>query len=398
MTASDATDARLAGGGLVANLVRFAHFLRRAGVPIGTGQVADAVTALEHVGVDHRRDVFWALHSIFVSRREHDELFGYAFAAFWRDPTGRNDELAELQMPHKEGKAQPKRPPRRILEAWRSDQQKKVLRAPEGDDQPDSPGTASYRERLRRRDFEDLSAEEIDEVKRLLRTIRFPWRERPVRRLKRHPRGRRFDLRGTLQRSLRTGGEPLVLSYRKPATRPPPLVILCDISGSMERYSRMLLHFIHALTNDRDRVEVFVFGTRLTRITRALAHRDVDQAFADLSVQVPDWGGGTRIAPSLKAFNDRWARRLLTWGAEVLLITDGLERSDPDDPEAPQLEREMQRLTRFARRIRWLNPLLRFDGFAPEAQGVKTLLTYVTEHRPVHDLQSLEDLARALAA
>ncbi|MEN0063660.1 MAG: VWA domain-containing protein [Myxococcota bacterium] len=390
-------DARLPGGGLVANIVRFAGFLRRAGVPVGTGQVTDALTALECVGVDHRRDVFWTLHSIFVSRREHDDLFGYAFAAFWRDPTGRNDELAELQLPHEEGKQAPKRPPRRILDAWRSNQRKKVRRAP-SDEQPDTPGTASFRERLRRRDFEQMSSAEIEEAKRLLRRLRFPWRERPTRRLKRHPRGKRFDLRGTLQRSLRTGGEPLTLSYKVRTTRPPPLVVLCDISGSMERYSRMLLHFLHALTNDRDRVEVFVFGTRLTRITRALQYRDVDLAFADLAQQVPDWGGGTRIAPSLKAFNDRWARRLLTRGAELLLITDGLERPDPDDPEAPVLDREMRRLTRFATRIRWLNPLLRYDGFAPEAAGIQTLLSHVTEHRPVHDLESLEQLARALAS
>jgi len=393
----DTIDARWPGGGLVANVVRFARFLRRAGVPVGTGQVEDALHALELVGVDHRRDVFWSLHSIFVSRREHDEIFGYAFAAFWRDPSGQNPELAELQLPHEEGRQRPKRPPRRILEAWRSEQPKRVRRAPDGDPR-DSPGTASYRERLRRRDFEEMSQAEIEQAKRLLRTLRFPWRERPVRRLERHPRGRRFDLRGTLQRSLRTGGEPLELTYRRRTTRPPPLVVLCDISGSMERYSRMLLHFLHALTNDRDRVEVFTFGTRLTRITRSLRHRDVDLAFAELATRVSDWGGGTRIAPSLKGFNDRWARRLLTRGAEVLLITDGLERPDPDDPGGPGLEHEMKRLRRFARTIRWLNPLLRYDGFSPEAAGTKTLSAYVTDHHPVHDLASLEQLARALAS
>ncbi|MEO0601656.1 MAG: VWA domain-containing protein [Myxococcota bacterium] len=398
MTLDPTNDMRAPGAGLVPNLVRFARFLRRAGVPVGTGQVEDAVRALELMGIDHRRDVFWALHSVFVSRREHDELFGYAFAAFWRDPSGRNDELAELQLPHEEGRRKDvKRPPRRILEAWRSEQKKRVLRAPEGDT-PDTPGSASHRERLRRRDFEQMSTQEIEEVKRLFRMIRFPWREKPVRRTKRHPRGNRFDLRGTLQRSLRTGGEPLELAYRRRSTRPPPLVVLCDISGSMERYSRMLLHFLHALTNDRDRVEIFTFGTRLTRITRSLQHRDVDLAFEDLSTKVPDWGGGTRIAPSLKAFNDRWARRLLTRGAEVLLITDGLERPDPDDVDGPRLDREMGRLARFARRIRWLNPLLRFEGFQPEASGVKTLLAHVSEHRPVHDLASLEQLARALAS
>lgn len=380
----------------MANLVRFARFLRRAGMPVGTGQVEDAARALVLLGIDHRRDVFWALHSIFVSQREQDELFGYAFAVFWRDPTGSNDELARLQLPHEEGREQPKRPPRRILEAWQSERSPKVLRMPEGDE-PDSPGTASWRERLRRRDFAQMSAAEIDEVKRLLARLRFPWRERPVRRLVRHPRGDRFDLRGTLHRCLRTGGEPLELCYRRRSTRPPPLVVLCDISGSMERYSRMLLHFLHAMTNDRDRVEVFTFGTRLTRITRVLRDRDVDLALEDLSTRVTDWGGGTRLAPSLEAFNRRWTRRVLGRGAQVLLITDGLERTDPDDPDGPDLDAEMRRLARTARGIWWLNPLLRFDGFEATARGPQTLMRHVTEHRPVHDLASLSQLATALS-
>ena len=385
-------------GGLPANVIHFANFLRRAGLALGTGQVEDAMRALELIDITHRRDVYWALHSVFVSKHEHDELFGYAFAAFWRDPTGDNDELARLTLPDHGDRVPHKTPPRRILDAWRPREQRRTVPHRPADDPTDSPGTASYREQLRRRDFEQLSAAEIDEAKRWLRRLRFPWRARPVRRQIRHPRGPKLDLRATVQRSLRTGGEPMGLVRRDRARRPPPLVVLCDISGSMERYSRMVLHFLHALTNDRDRVEVFVFGTRLTRITRSLQHRDVDVAFGELATAVPDWGGGTRMGPCLRTFNQRWARRVLTDGAELLLITDGLERTAPDGSEDGELDAALRRLSGFARRIVWLNPLLRYEGFAPEAEGVRTLMRYVTEHRPVHNLESLEELAKALAS
>ena len=378
------------GGGLASNLVHFANFLRRAGMPVGTGQVEDAARAVERVGLKHRRDVYWALHCVFVSRHEQDEVFGYAFAAFWRAPMGVNDELAALPLPQRGERVPHHKPPRRILEAWQERQRARVS-LDEGDD-PDAPGTASDRELLKRRDFEQMSVQEIDDVKALLRRMRFPWRDRPTRRWRRHPRGPRIDVRATVQRSLRTAGEPVVWVRRTRARRPPPLVIVCDISGSMERYSRMFLHFVHALTNDRDRVEVFVFGTRLTHITRALRHRDVDVAFAALSEEVRDWGGGTRIGACLEAFNRDWSRRVLGGGAEMLLVTDGLERAD----EA-LLDAQAHRLARWVRRVIWLNPLLRYEAFEPQAEGVRTLLKYVTEHRPVHNLESLQALAEALA-
>ena len=378
-------------GGFTANVIHFANFLRRAGLPVGTGQVEDAVRALTLIDITHRRDVYWALHSILVSKHEHDELFGYAFAAFWRAPHADNDELATLELPNR-GERDPIKPPRRILEAWQGHRKRTVTIGEDGEP-ADTPGTASAKEILRRRDFEQMSADEIQHAKALLRKLRFPWRDRPVRRLLRHPRGRRIDLRGTLQRSLRTGGEPLRLLRKHPARRPPPLVVLCDISGSMERYSRMVLHFLHALTNDRDRVEVFTFGTRLVRITRSLHHRDVDAAFADLSARVPDWGGGTRIGACLKVFRQRWSRRVLVSGAELLLVTDGLERDD--DPS--EIEAQLSRLARQVRHIRWLNPLLRYEGFEPATAGAQALHKYVTDHRPVHDLESLTDLAAALS-
>jgi hypothetical protein len=351
--------------------------------------VEDALRALELVGVTHRRDVYWALHAVFVSRHEQEELFGHAFAAFWRDPSGSNDELAQLQLPPR-GDRTVVRPPRRILEAWQEEQRRRVVELPDDGAPADAPGTASARELLRRRDFEEMSAEEIDQVKAILRRMRFPWRDRPTRRWVRGG-GPRIDLRETLQRCLRSGGEPVELRLRERRVRPPPLVVLCDISGSMERYSRMVLHFLHALTNDRDRVEVFTFGTRLTRITRALRHRDVDRAFAELSARVPDWGGGTRVGACLEEFNRRWARRVLTGGAELLLVSDGLERED-----GAALERQVRRLAAFAPRIVWLNPLLGFDGYRAEAEGPRILARYVREHRPVHDLASLEALAEAL--
>lgn len=377
---------------MIAPLQRFADLLRRSGIPVGTGQLLDAARALELVGVTHRRDVFWTLHCIFVSRHEQDELFAHAFALFWRD---RSSGFEPPVLPGGErGERKPgAAPPRRVLEAWMEQQRRPKVEPEAKEREPtDAPAAASFREQLRRRDFEQMSADEIEQVKRLLRRMRFPWRDRPIRRRVRSPRGPQLDLRGTVQRSLRTAGEPVTLVRKERARRPPPLVVLLDISGSMERYSRMVLHFLHALKSDRDRVEVFVFGTRLTPITRHLRHRDVDVALSEVAKKVQDWGGGTRIGRCLEVFNRAWARRVLTGGAEVLLVTDGLERDD-----APVLDREAKRMARFARRILWLNPLLRYEGFAPEATGVKILLSHVTEHRPVHDLASLEALAQALA-
>jgi hypothetical protein len=213
----------------------------------------------------------------------------------------------------------------------------------------------------------------------------------PTRRFRPEPRGRRVDLRRTLRQSLRGGGAMIDLARKRRVRRHPPLVILCDISGSMERYSRMLLHFMHAVTNDRDRVHCFVFGTRLTNITRQLRQRDVDMALAKVGERVQDWSGGTRIGHCLHAFNRVWSRRVLAQGAVVLLITDGLDRD-----AGAGLEREIERLHKSCRRLIWLNPLLRYEGYAPIATGSRAIIKHVDDFRPVHNLESLAQLTEAL--
>ena len=385
------------GGKLAENVVHFAGFLRRAGLPVGTAQVLEAIASLQLVGLGRRIEVFAALRATFVSQREHDELFRMGFDTFWRDPFGANEALSRLLPPSKMDRPHRSKVPRRLRDAWRGVGPRSVPKnRPEPSPPPevefDMRNTASSQEVLQHKDFEDLTADEEAEVKRILARFRFPWRELRTRRTRPSARGRRIDLRRTMHTSRRAFGEPVRLEYRAPRTRPPPLVVLCDVSGSMERYSRMVLHFLHALTNDRDRVTVFVFGTRLTPVTRALRNRDVDVAFGELVAAVHDWDGGTRIGACLETFRRDWARRVLGGQSTVLLITDGLEREDPQP-----LAETMQRLSRWCRRLVWLNPLLGYDDFAPRAQGVSAILPYVQEHRPVHNLASLEALAKSLA-
>jgi uncharacterized protein with von Willebrand factor type A (vWA) domain len=249
---------------------------------------------------------------------------------------------------------------------------------------------------LRTRDFEQMSASEIERAKRLIAELTLAQREFPTRRFADAKRGTRLALRATLRASLRGGGRGLVLRFRRRKTRAPVLVVLCDISGSMERYARVLLHFVHALSSQRDRVYAFLFGTRLTPVSRELAAKDVDVALAKVGKKATDWSGGTRIAASLAEFNRRWARRLLPSGAIVLLVTDGLEVGGART-EGRGLAFEMDRLHRSCRRLVWLNPLLRYAGFEPRAAGIRAMLPHVDEHRPCHDLASLEALAAALS-
>jgi uncharacterized protein with von Willebrand factor type A (vWA) domain len=237
-----------------------------------------------------------------------------------------------------------------------------------------------------------MSAEELAEAKAAIRQLKLPIQEVPTRRFRADPHGGRIDMRASLREALRAGNEVMALKYKRRRTRRPPLVILCDVSGSMSRYSRMLLHFVHALTNDRDRVHVFLFGTRLTNISRQLKHRDPDIAVERASASVTDWSGGTRIGRCLAEFNRDWSRRVLGQGALVILITDGLDRDAVDT-----LEHEIERLHRSCRRLIWLNPLLRYDQFKPEAAGIRAILPHVDEFRPVHNLKSLADIARALS-
>jgi len=252
--------------------------------------------------------------------------------------------------------------------------------------------TASDKELLQTKDFESMSTEEMEAAKKAMATMRLPIMDVKTRRNRADFHGGTVDMRRTIRASLRSGGASIPLRFKSRVTRHPPLVVLCDISGSMTQYSRMLLHFMHALTNDRDRVHTFVFGTRLTNITRYMKYRDVDASLDAVSEKVEDWSGGTRIGATIKEFNKFWSRRVLGQGAVVLLISDGLDRDGGEG-----LEIEMDRLHKSCRQLIWLNPLLRYEGFEPRARGVKAILPHVDQFRTIHNLNSLKDLADILS-
>ncbi|OYD85362.1 vWA domain-containing protein [Azospirillum brasilense] len=378
-------------GGLAINLMHFARALRAAGLPVGPGKLLQAVEAVEAVGIGNRTDFYWALHAVFVNRRDQREVFDQAFHVFWRNPDILK-RMMGLMLPTIRTESPDAQDPlsRRVADALRGTAPE--AEGPEKSEiEVDAAFTVSAQERLQEKDFEKMSAAEMAEAKRMLARIALPVAEVTTRRHRPDPRGPRVDPRATLRRMLRSGGDLADLARRSRRTRPPPLVVLCDISGSMTRYSRMLLHFMHAVSNDRDRVHSFVFGTRLTNITRHLRHKDVDVALDAVSAAVADWSGGTRIGTALHAFNRTWARRVLGQGAVVLLITDGLDRDAGEG-----LAAEAERLHKSCRRLVWLNPLLRWEGFAPKSSGIRALLPHVDDFRPVHNLNSLAGLADAL--
>ncbi len=381
-------------GALLENVAHFTRLLRRAGLAIGPGSTVDAVRAVEVVGVSRRSDVYWALHAVLVSGPEQREVFERAFNAFWRDPFGVDQALAAL-LPKVEDRGRAPQPPpaeRRVGTAAATPRETRPRSAPDEPSQVDVLMSWSDQEVIRTRDFEQMSPEEMERARELMGQMVLALRTRRTRRWRRHIRGSAVDMRATLRASLRTGHGLIQLQRRSRMHRPPDLVVLCDISGSMERYARMLLHFLHGLTGTRERVHTLLFGTRVTNVTRQLRHRDVDDALARVGQTAPDWSGGTRIGASLEAFNRLWSRRLLGHGAVVLLITDGLDRDG-----ARGIEKEAERLRRSSRRLIWLNPLLRYDGFEPKAAGVRALLGHVDDFRPVHNLESLESLVEALA-
>jgi hypothetical protein len=378
-----------AEGRIAENIVYFARTLRAAGIPVGPGSVLDALAAVKAAGVGTREDFYWTLHAVFVNRHEHSILFDQAFRIFFRR-RGYIDQLLAMALPAAPASAP--RPPEagstRVHEALFAGVEDKLKQ--EREIEFDARMTVSDREVLQRKDFAQMTNAEIAAAKDAMKRLILPLDEVRTRRLAPHPRGHIIDIRRTLRGSLKGGGDFIDLRFAGPKTKPPPVVALLDISGSMSQYSRLFLHFLHALTDRRRRVSTFLFGTRLTNVTRALRARDPDDALAACSASVPDWSGGTRIASSLQAFNKQWARRVLTQGAIVLLITDGLER-DADQT----LAFEIDRLHRSCRRLIWLNPLLRFEGFEAKARGIKTILPYVDEFRPIHNLESISALVRA---
>ena len=375
-------------GRLAENILYFARALRAAGIPVGPGAVIDALEAVKAAGVGTREDFYWTLHAVFVKRHEHSLIFDQAFRIFFRR-RGYIDQLMAMMLP--QAPNTPRRPEAgatRVHEALFSGLDDKLKK--EREIELDTRMTVSDREVLQRKDFAQMTNVEVAAAKEAMKRLVLPLAEVRTRRLKPHPRGHLIDIRRTLRLSLKGGGDFIDLRFVGPRTKPPPIVALLDISGSMSQYSRTFLHFLHALTDARKRVSTFLFGTRLTNVTRALRERDPDDALAACSAGVPDWSGGTRIASSLHAFNKLWARRVLTQGAIVLLITDGLER-DADDT----LAFEIDRLHRSCRRLVWLNPLLRFEGFEPRARGIKTMLGHVDEFRAIHNLESMAALVAA---
>lgn len=382
-------------GRIPENIMHFVRTLRAAGLPLGPGQMLRAVEAVQAIDITDRRQFYWALRASIINRRDQIELFDQAFQMFWRNPDILN-RMIDLMLPtlaiddpEKQEAGEPLQ--RRLAEAMMPPRDQ--IREEEEEVEIQADMTWSAREQLQTKDFEQMSTEELELAKRAMARLTLPLAELPTRRYEPVGRIARADLRRTMQKALRGGGDSIPLQYRRRKTRPPPLVVLCDISGSMERYARMLLHFLHALTNDRDRVHTFLFGTRLTNVTRYLRDREVDRALAKIGEQVEDWSGGTRIGSALKEFNLHWSRRVLGQGAVVLLITDGLDRE-----AAEGVAEQMQRLHKSCRRLIWLNPLLRYDAFQPKSSGARAMLPHVDDFRPVHSLESLGDLAGALSA
>jgi uncharacterized protein with von Willebrand factor type A (vWA) domain len=364
--------------------------------------VIDAIRAVEVAGFTERMDFYWTLHACFVNRPEHRVIFAQVFRLYWRDPRYL-EHMMSFMLPAIRGVQEEKSAAsgeKRAAQALLDDNLPEVPENEQSEEGTEveitSTLTMSAEEKLRTLDFEQMSTAEVAEAKRMLSRLALPVKPIPSRRGKASIRGTQADFRRTLRQSMRYGGEIQTIARKEPRMRWPNLVVLCDISGSMSQYSRMVLHFLHAVANQKGagwaKVHAFTFGTRLTNISRHLATRDVDAALKAAGAEAQDWEGGTRIGQCLHAFNRDWSRRVMGQGAVVLLITDGLDRDD-----AGALEKEMERLQLSCRRLIWLNPLLRWDGFAPKATGIRAMLPHVDSFRAGHSIQSLEQLAEAIS-
>ncbi len=393
------------------NLLRFGRRLRAGGMPVGPGQVLALVEAVEAVGVTRRDDVYNAAKVSLLSRPEQIPLFDAEFRRFWHDLIHQEAPMFSEAIQGDEetiglpDSASKKKQGEQGQAGKAADADKMVLAVESTDEAQDIGETEEYEvppedvlifsasEALRKKDFAQFTPDELAEARRLIESMNWRLGTRLTRRRKRSNTGKFIDYRATLRSAMKQGGVPLELKWRERKERMRPVVLICDISGSMDRYSRLLLRFVHALEHGLDSVEVFVFGTRLTRITRELRKKNVDQAIADVVASVDDWSGGTRIGESVKAFNYTWSRRVLRSGATVVVISDGWDRGDPQ-----LLGSEMARLQRSCRRVIWLNPLLGAPGYQPLTQGIRASLPYVDHFLPIHNLKSLESLARLLGA
>ena len=391
--AANAIDFKGGDGRIVNNIVYFARVLRKAGIKVGPAAVRDAVEAVQIAGIGSREEFYWVLHSVFVKRREDHEVFDQAFRLFWRTRDLVEKMIAMFSPVAMENKQREKLKAgeTRVSQALFEGHEKQ--RPPE--DKPvidiDARETVSGNEVLRQQDFAQMTAGELAEAKRAIAGLTLPFDEVETRRYKPSATARKIDPRATMRAAMRTGGDLILPRFRKHRKVHPPLVIIADISGSMSQYTRIFLHFMHVLSEKRRGVHTFLFGTRLTNITRQMRNKDPDEAVDQCTGAVKDWSGGTRIGEALRLFNRQWSRRVLGQGAVVILITDGLERDS-----IAELDAEMDRLHRSCRRLIWLNPLLRFDGFEARARGVRTMLGHVDEFRPVHNINAMADLVSAL--
>ncbi len=362
------------GDALVRHVVVFGRVLREAGLEVGPGRIADALRGLDAVDLARREDVYWTLRQTIVSRREDLAAFDRAFAAWFLH--GAVDPLRREDRPQPQGRRR---------------QGSAAGTGPELDGGEIVVGGANRQELLRTRDFAAMTPEEFAQARRLIARIAVVRPRRRTRRLRRDPRGDVIDVRGLARRSLATGGDPLVREFRSRGEVPRKLVLILDVSGSMESYARALLLYLHAARGSGRRVETFVFGTRLTRLTRELGTRDHEAALAAATKRVVDWSGGTRIGSSLKAYNDEWGRRALTRGAVVVILSDGCERGDPSLVAA-----EMARLARQAFAVVWVNPLKGDIAYEPLARGMHAALPSIDRFVTGHDIASLEALGRVL--
>lgn len=389
-------------GKLVANITHFARALRRAGLKIGPGRVIDAIRAVQAAGFTEQADFYWALHATFVSRPEERLIFAQVFRLFWRDPRYL-EHMMSMLLPAIRGGAEEapaEAAARRAAEALLDGTSPPTPPNLDGDDRSeieiDATATASAEEQLRTLDFEQMSPDEMASARRMIARLKLPIKPLTSRRSRSSAMGRQPDWRKSFRDILRLGGEMRGFATKQQLERWPNLVVLCDISGSMSAYSRMALHFAHAVANEKGAgwadVHAFTFGTRLTNITRHLRGRDVDAALAAAGAEAQDWQGGTRIGWCLHAFNRDWSRRVTGQGAVVVLITDGLDCGGTTD-----LGAEMARLRRSCRRLVWVNPLLRWQGFVPRAQGIAAMLPHVDALRAGHSVASLAALGAALS-
>lgn len=382
-----------AEGRLADNIVYFARTLRKAGMKVGPAQVNDAIEAVLAGGIGTRNDFYWTLHSVLVTRHEDSVVFDEAFRLYWRsrDLVEKMLQMFSPKAADRSEREKKRAAESRVANALFEGQQNRNQEEEPPQVEFDARMSFSGQEVLREKDFAQMTASEMALAKKALSELRLPHDEVRTRRYKPSSGKLRVDPRRTMRYAMRTGGDLIIPQFREPRVVHPPLVALADISGSMSQYSRVFLHFLHALTENRRHVHTFLFGTRLTNITRQMRYRDIDAAIDDSARAVEDWSGGTRIGETLATFNRQWSRRVLSQGAIVLLITDGLERDEVDG-----LEHEMDRLHRSCRRLIWLNPLLRFEGFQAKAKGVRAMLPHVDEFRPVHSLETISDLCLAL--